>query len=387
MANQERVAEAVALYKQGRKKDAVDLVSQVLREDRKDANAWYTLGVMVDDLTQKRQAFETAIRLQPDHVRAQAALEKLNSGINGSATTGPTAGATSSAFSGTTAVTPTTPASGTNSRSSTAAATAGAAATGALKVARTGATATGRFLNRLYINGFRMPVVVEGAPSHVTGPYLAAQIPPQVGLSLRLLRAPDPSVQEGTSIDATWWDAIFPAIAASVLFALTTLGGLFIRNVLRWFVPRSGITLGMIVLSPIFAALVSAGAAAGGLALGVFAASFYLESQGIKIAWREHTQYAAQFWLPIILILAVVRFVAHFLAGFLGNGFVYPFATIAALVAAVFCMMQLSKTYGRMYGEGNSRHLIIASLTLFVALFATLLMLTLLGALFRIPLL
>ncbi len=79
------VQQGIAAYKAGNKEEAVRLLSEALRENRQDENAWLYLGAAIDDPGRKRQAFEQVLAINPDNEKAKNALARLDAGVSGTA--------------------------------------------------------------------------------------------------------------------------------------------------------------------------------------------------------------------------------------------------------------------------------------------------------------
>src|SRR5215475_12137500 len=92
------VQQGIDAYKAGNKDEAVKLLSEAIRENNQDENAWLYLGAAIDDPVKKRQAFERVLTINPNNERAKNAITRLNAGVSGgtSATSGG-AGPTTSA--------------------------------------------------------------------------------------------------------------------------------------------------------------------------------------------------------------------------------------------------------------------------------------------------
>lgn len=73
----EKLKQAITLIKSGDKASAVNLVKEAIKEDKGNANAWYVLATALEDTDKRIKALENTLKLQPDHSRAQALLERL----------------------------------------------------------------------------------------------------------------------------------------------------------------------------------------------------------------------------------------------------------------------------------------------------------------------
>lgn len=73
----DQLKQAARLVEMGDTLGAREIVSAVLKADRENPNAWYMAGYLATSPERKRQAYERALALNPQHVRARAALNKL----------------------------------------------------------------------------------------------------------------------------------------------------------------------------------------------------------------------------------------------------------------------------------------------------------------------
>ena len=71
------VTQAVAAYNAGDHTEAGRILTQVVKDDKSNAQAWYYLGLLQTDLAKRRHCFERVLKLEPDHAQAQAELAKL----------------------------------------------------------------------------------------------------------------------------------------------------------------------------------------------------------------------------------------------------------------------------------------------------------------------
>jgi len=69
-----RKQEASALIKAGDTEAARDLISQILRDDSRDADGWYLAAYLVNDRAKKIEALERALQFDPSHEMALKAL-------------------------------------------------------------------------------------------------------------------------------------------------------------------------------------------------------------------------------------------------------------------------------------------------------------------------
>lgn len=69
--------EAIALAKQGQRKEAQALVSRLIKSDPNNADAWIVMAQIVDDNAKAVQCWEQVLRIRPGDQRAQQFLAKL----------------------------------------------------------------------------------------------------------------------------------------------------------------------------------------------------------------------------------------------------------------------------------------------------------------------
>lgn len=70
---------AYKLMEQGQKKDAAQLVREVLAQDKNNANAWWLMAMLLEDETKKVRAIERVLAINPDHKAARAKINQLRS--------------------------------------------------------------------------------------------------------------------------------------------------------------------------------------------------------------------------------------------------------------------------------------------------------------------
>lgn len=80
--NEEKLKEAVSLYKQGQKSQAAVLLGEIVRQDPNNSMAWYGLALSVDELDKRIYCLKKVVSLDPKHQKAHQLLEKLQSEKN-----------------------------------------------------------------------------------------------------------------------------------------------------------------------------------------------------------------------------------------------------------------------------------------------------------------
>lgn len=77
--NEEKLKEAVSLYKQGNKSEAAILLGEIVRQDPSNSLAWYGLALSLDEPDKKIYCIKKVVSLDPSHQKARQLLEKLQS--------------------------------------------------------------------------------------------------------------------------------------------------------------------------------------------------------------------------------------------------------------------------------------------------------------------
>jgi Flp pilus assembly protein TadD len=73
----DELSRAVALYKSGDYKGAVDILKDAVKKQKENADAWYYLALahlLKGDAVSSRKSFEKAIKLRPDHSGSHSGL-------------------------------------------------------------------------------------------------------------------------------------------------------------------------------------------------------------------------------------------------------------------------------------------------------------------------
>jgi hypothetical protein len=72
-----QLRDAFALMKQGNKREALQLVQEVLRQDRSNVYAWWLLSHLIDDEEKIVKSLEKVLSLNPEHPGARKRLAEL----------------------------------------------------------------------------------------------------------------------------------------------------------------------------------------------------------------------------------------------------------------------------------------------------------------------
>ena len=78
MAQADQLRQAYSLMKDGKKREAGEIVQNVLEQDRKNVNAWWMLANLLDDEQRIRTCLQQVLKLDPNHKGATAMLKKLS---------------------------------------------------------------------------------------------------------------------------------------------------------------------------------------------------------------------------------------------------------------------------------------------------------------------
>jgi hypothetical protein len=77
--SEDKLQQAVSLYKQGKKSQAAVLLGEIVREDPKNSNAWYGLALSLDEPEKQIFCLKKVVALEPSHQKARQLLDKLQS--------------------------------------------------------------------------------------------------------------------------------------------------------------------------------------------------------------------------------------------------------------------------------------------------------------------
>jgi len=75
--NEDKLKQAVLLYKQGNKPQAARLLGEIVRQDPNNSNAWYGLALSLDEKDKKIFCLKKVLALDPSHQKAIQILEQL----------------------------------------------------------------------------------------------------------------------------------------------------------------------------------------------------------------------------------------------------------------------------------------------------------------------
>jgi hypothetical protein len=73
----EQLQQVYQLIKDGNKREAIDILKPIVKNDPDNADAWWLMANAVTDPDYKRRALENVLRLRPNHVKAQTMLDEL----------------------------------------------------------------------------------------------------------------------------------------------------------------------------------------------------------------------------------------------------------------------------------------------------------------------
>ncbi len=326
MESSSLVQQGIAAYKAGNKEEAVRLLSQALRENRQDEEAWLYLGAALDDPARKRQAFQQVLQINPANDKAKNALARLDQ-----------MGATPAATAGAPA------------------ASTGAATTYTAPTSQPDKPEKPK--NRWAEEGFAIPVDIEGAPPRINLPYIIEHGRERINQAVQIYLHQDFEQIVNAGHGATMWDVVFTVGLGVVAMGAADLIGRLIGWPLSLF---SGGIGGL--FWPFFAALGTMIGTGAGFAGGLYASRAYLQSKGINVSLAQHGMYYAMVILPLLLVNAAIGLITHAL-GFL-ICFVAPLLLIAGFALAIYSFILLKQAFDRVYGSADNRGLITAAISI-----------------------
>jgi tetratricopeptide (TPR) repeat protein len=341
------VDEAIEAYKAGDKNGAVRLLTEALKRDPRNEQAWLYMGAALDDPDKRRQAFQRVLQINPNNERAKAALNRLG---------------------GTT--TPPPPAGGTNAPTGKSAGATGKAAADAaaenLKRAQQQASA---FATKAYAEGFAIPVTIAGAPSRVNGPYVVENARKWATEGFKFITTRDFEAYEAGTKNATNWDTVFIVGVCAALLAVAAFIGHLLGFIFKLF---NHPTFGQFIL--IFTApIVVVIAVALGFAASVYAVRYFLKSQfNMDPTLSEIGIAYAGIFLPMTIVQAGFDLISGIFGPFANFFNVLPI--LIALVMIFYAWFLLKDVFGRNYGNDNDRGMYTAAVlvVVYIAIFGLL---------------
>lgn len=81
-SDRQQLQQAVSLAKQGQKFEAINIVSEVLKNNQDNADAWILMAQLVDDQGRALECWRRAAQLRPDDQRIQANIARLEPGFS-----------------------------------------------------------------------------------------------------------------------------------------------------------------------------------------------------------------------------------------------------------------------------------------------------------------
>jgi len=73
----DRLLDAIELVKLNRRRDAREILRQLIREDSNFEDAWLWMAVAVDSIDQSTVCLDNVLRVNPDNIQAAGALYRL----------------------------------------------------------------------------------------------------------------------------------------------------------------------------------------------------------------------------------------------------------------------------------------------------------------------
>jgi len=288
--SEDMVQEGINAFKAGEKARARDILTEAVKQDSTNEQAWYYLAASHTKPEPRKQALEMVLKLNPNNTKAREMLDKVNARL---------------ADKGEEVVVASTPA---KSESSSGAA----------------------FMNQ----GFKIPVEIPGAPERVTPKELFdagwSLLRNSVGIFLKKPGAYEDEIQR-----ATWWRFWLTVGTGSVVGGLLwAIGVLFLTL-------RFGFFDLTFLWTFIFSTLINLVA----VYAGCYASHWYATKQAHGLApLVQHSHTMAAAWLPanvanaalgaVILILFGATFRFDYLFAFGGLG-AFGLGLILAIVATI----------------------------------------------------
>jgi hypothetical protein len=395
MPPSELIRDGLRALQAGNREEAIRRFMDAVRENRRDDEAWFHLGVALENPKRKREAFERVRRINPEHPRVQAEFDKLKppepapKPKAAAPPADPQAAAAGAApgtlleDSGTFKIagdgTPITPGSpgGTPTPPQSSEAASMTPARRALAVAG----GVGKAVGSIFTRPFSLPVKVDGAPALVTLRGLGVRWLRMGGTSIRQLVTNRLIPEQETISDVTLWDALMGVMAAAFCFGVAEAVGRFVRGILE--VGAGGV--GGFVVTPIIAGFLGLVAVAAGVLLGGYSGQVLFERQSSQISITAHLGVYASAIMAAISLEAVLRIVIHVLIGITGNGALGILALMfsAGLTALVGYLLYLA--WKKSYELDENTTTLGVAVTVGGGWLVMRLLLLLFGVIFRIP--
>lgn len=268
------VTQAVAAYEAGDHSQANRILTQAVKVDKTNAQAWYYLGLLQTDPDKRRQCFERVLRIEPDNELAQAELAKVG---------------TEARPQNVTDMPKETP-----KRAS---------------VLNSDASFSSGLLS-----------AIPGAPSSVSVSAVASHTQAMMQQSVPVF-----SGQQAPDSTRTWWELFLSVTLVSFFIGLL---GMLANFLLRVHV-NVGIDLFSIIFPPILAIFVGLVAVSAGCYLSYW---YVTKQEGGTGLLLSHCSGLVSVWIPASIVLAVFIFVVSVLNTFdILNGGVIPLEYVLRL--------------------------------------------------------
>jgi hypothetical protein len=392
MAQSEKLQAGINALKAGRRDEAVSFLTEAAKENRDDELVWLYLGAALEDPQRKRQAFERALKLNPDNEKAKLELAKLKALASQPkpeppkpvpkappAPPSPPPG-TLTEDSGTYTI------AGSalpriDQPNSEAATAPSEATTSDRPTAADQARRVAQGVAALTTKPFHPPFKIDGAPPFVT----------LRGLAVKWLRMGLDSIKQlfnGTLVPEqegiphlSLWDAIMPVLSAAFVFGAAEFVGRLIRGILE----IGFIGFGGVIVTPFFAAILGMAAVFSGLLVGAYSGQVLLERQNSRVTVNAHLGSYASAILAAISLEAIVRIILHVLVGITRNGGFGILALLLSLGLAGLIGYLLNKEWLHRYELDDKTINLAALITVGGGWLGIHIVLALFGAIFRIP--
>ncbi|MFN8418321.1 MAG: hypothetical protein U0528_03600 [Anaerolineae bacterium] len=359
MALTEQIQEGIRALQAGQREEARGYFAQAVREDRQNEDAWLYLGLTLDDPQRKRQAYEQVLKLNPANEKARLQLAKMGVSTNPPKVLEPEISEGNSLVE----------------------------STGAFKIMSdepettappkaSGPNLWDRFRS-LFTTPMRTPFSIDGAPPMITISGLMSKWSRMGMAALRQLLTGKLADIDSSGSQPTTWDVVMPIAAAAFLFGASEFIGKLLIGIFN-------LSVGGILITPIFAALLAASAIAVGLMVGGYSGQLYLENQKSKVELRSYLSYYGNAILGAITAESILRLVGYVLIAITRNGGISFLLTVLSILLTFFVGYLLKPKLQSHYELPENSALIGTVLTVAGGWIVGRILLVVLGAIFRI---
>lgn len=359
MAVTAEIQEGIRALQAGQREEARGYFAQAVREDRQNEDAWLYLGLALDDPQRKRQAYEQVLKINPANEKARLQLAKMGVSTNAPKVIEPEISEGNSLVESTGAfkIMADEPESATPPKAS-------------------GPNLWDRFKS-LFSTPIRTPFSIDGAPPMITLSGLMSKWLRMGMAAFRQLLTGKLAELDGSDSQPTTWDVVLPIAAAAFLFGAAEFIGKLLVGIFS-------LSIGGILVTPIFAAILAASAIAVGLMVGGYSGQLYLENQKSKVELRSYLSYYGNAILGAITAESALRLVGYILFVVTNNRGIGILLTVVSILLTFFIGYLLKPKLQSHYELPENSALIGTVLTVAGGWIVTRILLVVLGAIFRI---